>query len=46
MVNIGDVGLIDLLVGVYIYLSLLYDDPRRQMSSLNTSFIHKNDVQI
>ena len=50
-VSIGDVGVIVLvivivLVGVCIYLSLLYDESMRQMSSLNTSFIYKNDVQI
>ena len=47
IVSIGDVGVIVLLVGVCIYLSLLYDESMRQMSSLNTSFINKkNDVQI
>ena len=40
MVNIGDVGVTVLVVGVCIYLSLLYDESRRQMSSLNTSFIY------
>ena len=35
-----------LLVAVCIYLSLLYHESKRQMSSLNTSFIYKNDVPI
>ena len=45
IVSVGEVGVIVLLVGFCIHSSLLYDESRRQMSLLNTSFIYK-DVQI
>ena len=40
MVNTGNVGVIVLPVGVCIHLSLYYDESRRQMSLLSTSFIY------